>query len=189
MSRKKRKDPVGSTMRYEMKNCKVIPVGTWLYRVSRWLYLYTDWYLLVRKSHFNQQHLAETSYWCYHKGHDIIIITIIIIIIIIITTPRYVYEGWWSGKDNFTSKTWQWPWWITLNALDNVRHETEYPPLEHFLAVKSELAASGKWLHCLWRGCGDVWTTFKEHVYASKHRKNCECCPGHYLIVNHYSSI
>ena len=20
-----------------------------------------------------------------------------------------------------------------------------------------------------------------------KHRKNCECCPGHYLIVNHYS--
>ena len=21
-----------------------------------------------------------------------------------------------------------------------------------------------------------------------KHRKNCECCPGHYLIVNHYSS-
>ena len=22
-----------------------------------------------------------------------------------------------------------------------------------------------------------------------KHRKNCECCPGHYLIVNHYSSI
>ena len=22
-----------------------------------------------------------------------------------------------------------------------------------------------------------------------KHRKNCECCPGHYLIVDHYSSI
>ena len=22
---------------------------------------------------------------------------------------------------------------------------------------------------------------------ASKHRKNCECCPGHYLIANHYS--
>ena len=22
-----------------------------------------------------------------------------------------------------------------------------------------------------------------------KHRKNCECCAGHYLIVNHYSSI
>ena len=22
-----------------------------------------------------------------------------------------------------------------------------------------------------------------------KHRKNCECCPGHYLIVNHYSSM
>ena len=24
---------------------------------------------------------------------------------------------------------------------------------------------------------------------SRKHRKNCECCPGHYLIVNHYSSI
>ena len=23
----------------------------------------------------------------------------------------------------------------------------------------------------------------------NKHRKNCECCPGHYLIVDHYSSI
>ena len=23
----------------------------------------------------------------------------------------------------------------------------------------------------------------------TKHRKNCECCPGYYLIVNHYSSI
>ena len=22
-----------------------------------------------------------------------------------------------------------------------------------------------------------------------KHRKNCECCPGHYLIVNHYSAM
>ena len=22
-----------------------------------------------------------------------------------------------------------------------------------------------------------------------KHRKNCECCPGQYLIVNHYSSM
>ena len=22
-----------------------------------------------------------------------------------------------------------------------------------------------------------------------KHRKNCECCPGHYLIVSHYSSM
>ena len=24
---------------------------------------------------------------------------------------------------------------------------------------------------------------------GNKHRKNCECCPGHYLIVDHYSSI
>ena len=22
-----------------------------------------------------------------------------------------------------------------------------------------------------------------------KHRNNCECCQGHYLIVNHYSSM
>ena len=26
-------------------------------------------------------------------------------------------------------------------------------------------------------------------TFWKKHRKNCECCPGHYLIVNHYSSI
>ena len=26
-------------------------------------------------------------------------------------------------------------------------------------------------------------------LVVHKHRKNCECCPGHYLIVNHYSSI
>ena len=26
-------------------------------------------------------------------------------------------------------------------------------------------------------------------TFVSKHRKNCECCPGHYLIVDHYSSI
>ena len=24
---------------------------------------------------------------------------------------------------------------------------------------------------------------------TNKHRKNCECCPGHHLIVDHYSSI
>ena len=29
---------------------------------------------------------------------------------------------------------------------------------------------------------------FKKHIFQ-KHRKNCECCPGHYLIVDHYSSI
>ena len=26
-------------------------------------------------------------------------------------------------------------------------------------------------------------------LQRKKHRKNCECCPGHYLIVDHYSSI
>ena len=29
----------------------------------------------------------------------------------------------------------------------------------------------------------------KKIIFNMKHRKNCECCPGHYLIVNHYSSI
>ena len=33
-------------------------------------------------------------------------------------------------------------------------------------------------------GCTALYTAFK-----FKHRKNCECCPGHYLIVNHYSSM
>ena len=26
-------------------------------------------------------------------------------------------------------------------------------------------------------------------IHPEKHRKNCECCPGHYLIVNQYSSM
>ena len=26
-------------------------------------------------------------------------------------------------------------------------------------------------------------------IFPKKHRKNCECCPGHYLIVNHYDVI
>ena len=26
-------------------------------------------------------------------------------------------------------------------------------------------------------------------IWHFKHRKNCECCPGHHLIVDHYSSI
>ena len=26
-------------------------------------------------------------------------------------------------------------------------------------------------------------------VSEKKHRKNCKCCLGHYLIVNHYSSM
>ena len=31
--------------------------------------------------------------------------------------------------------------------------------------------------------------TIPRGIIIMKHRKNCECCPGHYLIVNHYSSI
>ena len=32
-----------------------------------------------------------------------------------------------------------------------------------------------------------ILTTTKLIRQGKKHRKNCECCPGHYLIVNHYS--
>ena len=28
-----------------------------------------------------------------------------------------------------------------------------------------------------------------ERIVCNKHRKNCECCSGHYLIVNHYPSM
>ena len=27
------------------------------------------------------------------------------------------------------------------------------------------------------------------NLCPEKHRKNCECCPGHHLIVDHYSSV
>ena len=31
--------------------------------------------------------------------------------------------------------------------------------------------------------------SWKTDVVKAKHRKNCECCPGHHLIINHYSSM
>ena len=35
-----------------------------------------------------------------------------------------------------------------------------------------------------------IQETGSTHKYKyQKHRKNCECCPGHYLIVNHYFSM
>ena len=34
-----------------------------------------------------------------------------------------------------------------------------------------------------------IMTGMVKETFPEKHRKNCECCPGHYLIVNHYSSI
>ena len=45
---------------------------------------------------------------------------------------------------------------------------------------------------CKWFG-NFLWscaliTSWSIH-HRQKHRKNCECCPGHYLIVNHYSSM
>ena len=33
------------------------------------------------------------------------------------------------------------------------------------------------------------FTPLTSTALVIKHRKNCECCPGHYLIVNHYSSM
>ena len=35
---------------------------------------------------------------------------------------------------------------------------------------------------------GYTWSD-KGWSILEKHRKNCECCPGHHLIVDHYSSI
>ena len=35
-----------------------------------------------------------------------------------------------------------------------------------------------------------LWPSMQsESTCKDKHRKNCECCPGHHLIVDHYSSI
>ena len=47
---------------------------------------------------------------------------------------------------------------------------------------------------CLWGRGFRRWVSrctlnMNNQGFHKKHRKNCECCPGHYLIVNHYSSI
>ena len=48
MSHKKKTDPVGSTVRYEMMNYRVIPVGAYWYWV---IYGDTVWYLVVLGHH------------------------------------------------------------------------------------------------------------------------------------------
>ena len=61
--------------------------------------------------------------------------------------------------------------------------------LEHFFTPKWAISyflgssehLEGCFLHFL-----AFWQSKK---IDEKHRKNCECCPGHYLIVDHYSSI
>ena len=50
---------------------------------------------------------------------------------------------------------------------------------------------------CLIRKTMDIYKDYtivcyifsEPNPFQIKHRKNCECCPGHYLIVNHYSSM
>ena len=44
----------------------------------------------------------------------------------------------------------------------------------------------GFWLVCKNIGVKEI---SHEMGDVKKHRKNCECCPGHHLIVNHYSSM
>ena len=41
----------------------------------------------------------------------------------------------------------------------------------------------------LWAKARVMKTVEQLVPFSIKHRKNCECCPGHYLIVNHYSSM
>ena len=59
--------------------------------------------------------------------------------------------------------------------------------------VKSNPSAESKWfwkqLYNLAFLFSFVSTKFSWLYADNKHRKNCECCPGHYLIVNHYSSF
>ena len=56
------------------------------------------------------------------------------------------------------------------------------------------------WIICAWTSCQPVRGSeekrfilpFQQQLFGltyCKHRKNCECCPGHHLIVNHYSSM
>ena len=56
-----------------------------------------------------------------------------------------------------------------INIIFIIRHHHQYH-YPHRLSLKSNI---------------ELPKTF----IIIKHRKNCECCPGHYLIVNHYSSM
>ena len=61
------------------------------------------------------------------------------------------------------------------------------PFLTVFLTIKlARLLSPRKSLHIFETNILVEWFN---HIHYKKHRKNCEWCPGHYLIVDHYSSI
>ena len=65
-----------------------------------------------------------------------------------------------------------------------VQYQYSFGPELFILVVECDCRS---WLLIFWH-----FTTLLENfgiVLQLKHRKNSECCPGHYLIVNHYSSM
>ena len=70
---------------------------------------------------------------------------------------------WWLWC---CSKCWRRCWWRKKSSSKNLGG---YSTLDDKFVICNKLENNGK--------------------SYPKHRKNCECCPGHYLIVNHYSSM
>ena len=84
----------------------------------------------------------------------------------------------------------------------NIEHQAESKTIIHcFMSKKASLVAESAKERTK---CGNRWEGLHKHHemcrlvdkkkydmkkwrIKRKHRKNCECCPGHYLIVNHYS--
>ena len=98
-------------------------------------------------------------------------------------------------KDFLEEQLWLAPWHFLLMVLNRgwllknhpvtrlwiVVHRFQHPPQNVFCSI---YACSFWELPSL-----QIGKTLKLKWIVRKHRKNCEWCPGHYLIVNHYSSM
>ena len=108
--------------------------------------------------------------------------------------------------------------WTTVHVVWFVRRIEDIPELDRDLyrcltlkyTLIDILTATLMFDYCLWI-CNDIVSTIRKWIrivkmiikevmkmksmmcnwskQIIKHRKNCECCPGHYLNVSHYSSM
>ena len=82
---------------------------------------------------------------------------------------------WVSGETHFPCHFFRrkLKWLLNLSSLSHIE------PRHRFCTKDGNYLSSGK-----------VISIFRVMLlWAYKHRKNCDCCPGHHLIINHYSSM
>ena len=80
---------------------------------------------------------------------------------------------------------------VTARSWEEVVKDPRFKPWKFsfiFVVFVNKLK-NWNWKTCLCFCCIFGLTTVVFPIENIKHRKNCEYCPGHYLIVNYYSSM